>query len=312
MQCRELLRVVRDLIEERGMAVIVSNKESTVWRKTSVKTSLREKQLKYTDLEELKVVTNDRHIAEQIKSDSTLSAQGNLLRSKVGNVAMDGVKTGKVGKQENCKIEEEMWSQSGERLCKSIIKGLARRNRERHAMLADVEEEQEQDVVCLDDVTGKKLPWHTVRKAHELELKYLRDFGVYEKSLMRKRPLKSAASLQWIRNWLTQTKSVPRREPMQIRSRMCAREFKSDDRPDLYAGTPPLEALKAIIAENNTSFFSQVFSKSFYQCQVNSRLVTILTSQVFLKNVFMNLVDRNLTEHQITQTLTLSRLDATS
>ena len=29
-----------------------------------------------------------------------------------------------------------------------------------------------------------------------------------------------------------------------------------------------------------------------------------------LKNVFMNLVDRDLTEHQNTQTLTLSRLDA--
>ena len=29
---------------------------------------------------------------------------------------------------------------------------------------------------------------------------------------------------------------------------MYAREFKSDDRPDLYAGTPPLEALKAIIS----------------------------------------------------------------
>ena len=63
-------------------------------------------------------------------------------------------------------------------------------------------------------------------------------------------------------------------------------------------------------AENNTSFFSQVFSKSFYQCQVNSRLVTILTSQVFLKKNFMNSVDRDLTEHQITQTMTLSRLDA--
>ena len=35
---------------------------------------------------------------------------------------------------------------------------------------------------------------------------------------------------------------------MQIRSRMCAREFKSDDRPDLYAGTPSLEALKALIS----------------------------------------------------------------
>ena len=57
-------------------------------------------------------------------------------------------------------------------------------------------------------------------------------------------------------------------------------------------------------------FFSQVFSKGFYQCQVNSRLVTILTSQVFFEFFFMKLVDRDLTEHQITQTLTLSRLDA--
>ena len=47
-------------------------------------------------------------------------------------------------------------------------------------------------------------------------------------------------------------------EPMQIRSRMCAREFKSDDRPDMNAGTPPLEALKAIIsiAANNKDTFS--------------------------------------------------------
>ena len=80
---------------------------------------------------------------------------------------MDGVKSGKVGTLENCKIDEAMWSQSEEILCKSIINGLARRNRERHAMLADVEEEQEQD--------------HAVRRARELELKYLRDLGVYEK-----------------------------------------------------------------------------------------------------------------------------------
>ena len=45
---------------------------------------------------------------------------------------------------------------------------------------------------------------------------------------------------------------------MQIRSRICAGEFKSDDRPDLYAGTPPLEALKAIIsiAANHRGTFS--------------------------------------------------------
>ena len=39
---------------------------------------------------------------------------------------------------------------------------------------------------------------------------------------------------------------------------MYAREFKSDDRPDLYAGTPPLEALEAkiSIAANHKETFS--------------------------------------------------------
>ena len=40
---------------------------------------------------------------------------------------------------------------------------------------------QEQGVICFDDITGKELPWHEVRKVRELELKYLRDLGVYEK-----------------------------------------------------------------------------------------------------------------------------------
>ena len=56
-----LLRVVKDQIEERGVATIVSNKESTNWRKSSVKTLIREKQLTYTDVEEMGVMTNDRH-----------------------------------------------------------------------------------------------------------------------------------------------------------------------------------------------------------------------------------------------------------
>ena len=59
----------------------------------------------------------------------------------VKNVVMSGVKSGKVGKLENCKSDGGMLSQSEERLCRSIIKGLARGNHERHTMLADVEEE---------------------------------------------------------------------------------------------------------------------------------------------------------------------------
>ena len=59
------------------------------------------------------------------------------------------------------------------------MKVLARRNREQHAILAEVEEER--DVKCFDDITDRELPWHAVRKAREQELKYPRDFGVYEK-----------------------------------------------------------------------------------------------------------------------------------
>ena len=60
---------------------------------------------------------------------------------------MDGVQTGtscwKIG---NCMLDEE--SQSEERLCVSILKGL-----DRGTILADVEEEQEQDVICFDEST---------------------------------------------------------------------------------------------------------------------------------------------------------------
>ena len=63
-----------------------------------MKTLLREKQLKYTDVECVRVITNDRHIAEEIKSDSTMSVQGNLLRSEVENVMMNGSKLGQFGK----------------------------------------------------------------------------------------------------------------------------------------------------------------------------------------------------------------------
>ena len=168
---------------------------------------------------------------------------------------MVGVTTGKVGKLENCKIDEEMWCQSEEKLCK-IIKGLARRNSERHAMLADVEGEQEQDVICFDDITGKELPWHAVRKARELELKYLRDLGENEKVDEKEAVAKYGISP--VDTKRVDTDNAFEGESMQIRSLMCAREFKSGDRPDLNEETPPLEALKAItsIAANNKETFS--------------------------------------------------------
>ena len=170
----------------------------------------------------------------------------------VKNVVMNGVKSGRVGKLENCKSNEGMLSQSEERLCRSIIKGLARRNNARHTMLADVEEEQEQDVIFFDDITGKELPWHAVRKARELELKYLRDLGVYEK-VNEKEAVEKCGVTPVDTKWVDIDKAF-KGEPMQIRSRMCAREFKSDDRPDLHAGTLPLKATISIAANHKETF----------------------------------------------------------
>ena len=83
------------------------------------------------------MVTNSRFVAKQIKSD------------KVENVAMesivmDGVIIGNVGNPENSITDEEKKDQDEEKVCKSSIKGLARRNREKHAILAEVGEEEDQ------------------------------------------------------------------------------------------------------------------------------------------------------------------------
>ena len=47
--------------------------------------------------------------------------------------------------------------------------------------MADVEEEQEQDVICFDDITGKEQDMPCAGLS-ELALTYLRELGVYDES----------------------------------------------------------------------------------------------------------------------------------
>ena len=82
---REWVRVGKDQIEERSVVIFVLKKESTIWREASVKTLLREKHLKYIDIEKMRVVKNDRHVAEQIKRDKVESVVTN--GSKFGKLA---------------------------------------------------------------------------------------------------------------------------------------------------------------------------------------------------------------------------------
>ena len=80
---RELLRISMDQMGERNVVIIVLSKRSTIWRKTSMRTLIREEHLRYIDVEEMRVVTNDKHIAEQIKTD------------KMESVVMNGSKVGR-------------------------------------------------------------------------------------------------------------------------------------------------------------------------------------------------------------------------
>ena len=86
---------------------------------------------------------------------------------------MGGVKTGKVGKLEN---DEEMWCRSEEKLCKSIKKASP------DATVKDTrcwqKWKKNKNKMSYDDITGKELPWHAVRKARELGLKYLRFWSI--------------------------------------------------------------------------------------------------------------------------------------
>ena len=102
---KELLGIVQDQIEERSVVVIVSNRDSAIWRNASVKNCATRES---ADVEEMRVVTNNRCIAKQIKKDKAENVVVDGSRvgefGKVGreqnfkSIVMTGVKIGKVGK----------------------------------------------------------------------------------------------------------------------------------------------------------------------------------------------------------------------
>ena len=106
---RELWRIVKDQIKEQTVAVVVMSKNSAIWRQTKLKSVRQEDQLKNVDAEGMRIVTNSKHVAEQIKSDRDKCVV--MDDQKIENLkspVMDGVKFGKVGKWENSKIDEEI------------------------------------------------------------------------------------------------------------------------------------------------------------------------------------------------------------
>ena len=102
---------------------------------------------------------------------------------------------------------------------------------------------------AFDDVNGSPLDPVEVRKARQEELKYYREMEAFEivpTSLAWERSGKAPVDVRWIDH-----KKGDIARP-QVRCRLVAKDFKTGPDADLYAGTPPLEALKLILSHATT------------------------------------------------------------
>lgn len=111
----------------------------------------------------------------------------------------------------------------------------------RPTVTEDTEEELQQ---AWDDVSGRELNAAKVREARALEVQYIHKTKLYTK-VPRDKAKQLSAKVISVR-WVDINKGDADTE--NYRSRLVAREIKRDNRLDLFAATPPLEALTAIIS----------------------------------------------------------------
>ena len=105
-----------------------------------------------------------------------------------------------------------------------------------------------QDTWAWDDITGAQLNAEKVRDARKEEIGYIRQHKVYKK--VRRSSVPEGAKVIQVR-WIDINKGDETN--VDIRSRLVAKDFNTEDRPDLFAATPPIEAMRIIISEAATS-----------------------------------------------------------
>ena len=98
-----------------------------------------------------------------------------------------------------------------------------------------------------DDVSGAMLPVELVNDARTLEIEYIRKMGVYTKVHKSQAIGKNIIKLRWI-----DVNKMDAENPM-IRSRIVAKEYNDHVDPNLFASTPPIEALRFILSKAATN-----------------------------------------------------------
>ena len=95
----------------------------------------------------------------------------------------------------------------------------------------------------IDDVKGGRLDKEQVIQARQLEMAFFRKMGVYRKMPRSQMP---PGARTITTKWVDTNKGTD--EEPNYRSRLVSREIKTDDQPDLFAATPPLESLRYILS----------------------------------------------------------------
>ena len=104
---------------------------------------------------------------------------------------------------------------------------------------------EEDGTVAFDDQSGAPLIPGEVAKARQEEIEYFRSMGVYrkvDKSVCWEATGKAPIPVRWV-----DINKGDNTSP-NYRSRLVAKEFRTDVRPDLYAATPPSECLKLLLS----------------------------------------------------------------
>ena len=95
-----------------------------------------------------------------------------------------------------------------------------------------------------DNLTGKQLDPKLVQAAREEEIMYYKGMKVYVKMNREEAVEKYGVKPIQVR-WVDTDKAHPGEEP-HYRSRLVAKEIRKDERPELFAGTPPVETVKIL------------------------------------------------------------------
>ena len=143
------------------------------------------------------------------------------------------------------------------------------------------EEDDEQLEIAWDDVFGAELNPKMVKEARKEEIEYVNKMHLYDKVPITE-CRRVTCKMPIIVRWIDVNKGD--NDNPNYRSRIVAREINTHKREDLFAATPPLEALKIILSMIATANKGEVvmvndISRAFFHAKVEREVYVELPAE---------------------------------